>query len=294
MNHEPSKFNLKNESVEHDFNYYDHQSLFEFMAMNDEAHAHNYYILSFLDEGSVSHLSDFDHKRISAPAILLLDIHQVHTHPELNNCKIRSIAFSTEFIGDQNSEFFDMLYKTFSHQFIKLSQAELQSLDVMLNLIKQQFLQKKNCILLKALLNVLLVQCGLIAENAIRRTENADEVYSKFRALIIENVRHHHDVSFYIDSLNVSVNVLNQKVKLSAQITPKQLIDEHLLVESKRLLYWSNLTVRELSWKLGFETDSYFNRFFKKHTGITPKRFHNQARLAKIQQKTTDDLINHQ
>lgn len=70
MNHEPSKFNLKNESVEHDFNYYDHQSLFEFMAMNDEAHAHNYYILSFLDEGSVSQLSDFDHKRISVLMLL--------------------------------------------------------------------------------------------------------------------------------------------------------------------------------------------------------------------------------
>jgi AraC-like DNA-binding protein len=43
-----------------------------------------------------------------------------------------------------------------------------------------------------------------------------------------------------------------------------------VLLESKRLLYFSSLSVKEIGYELGFEDDSYFVRFFKRLTGLTP------------------------
>jgi len=60
------------------------------------------------------------------------------------------------------------------------------------------------------------------------------------------------------------------------------MIDERLMTEAKRLLYWSDLTIREIAWELGFETDSYFNRFFKKFTGKTPKAFQKEILVNKM------------
>lgn len=279
MNDSLSKFNIENEMIENDFMYLNREDLNRFMAINSQAHSHNYYILSFLYEGSVYHLADFENERMFAPAILLLDIHQVHTHPEMSSCSIKSIAFSSAFITDQNDGFFKKLNKAFSHSSIQITEEVLTQLDIIIKLIEYQYVKKtKRTELIKALLNVLVIHCGILAETHPKEIKNVDDLYAKFRALLIQNYTIHHDVTFYANKLNVSTNVLTQKVKYSTLKTPKQLIDEHLLLEAKRLLYWSRITSKELAWKLGFESDSYFNRFFKKHTSITPKQFQMQAK----------------
>ena len=55
--------------------------------------------------------------------------------------------------------------------------------------------------------------------------------------------------------------------------TPLQIINERIILEAKRMLRYSSLRVKEVSIDLGFEDPSYFNKFFKKITGITPADF---------------------
>jgi AraC-like DNA-binding protein len=52
-----------------------------------------------------------------------------------------------------------------------------------------------------------------------------------------------------------------------------ELIRQRVLLEAKRLLAHTKLSVSEISFKLGFEDNSYFGRFFKKYNGLTPERF---------------------
>lgn len=281
MNERIPKYDINiQDDIDEHFNLRKKDSSEEFIASSTTAHSHNYYILSILYEGTIPHLADFEDERISAPAVLLLDIDQVHTHPEMSNCRLISIAFSTNFITDQNERFLDKLNDVFSRPFIKICQDDLDQLDEVVKIIEKHYIKKNREVeLIKALLNVLIVQCAKLSENYPRLDLQKNELYIDFRAALKKNFCKHHQVKFYANKLNVSATILNQAVKDSTLKTPKQLIDEHLLLEAKRLLYWSEVSGKELAWKLGFETDSYFNHFFKKHTGITPKEFQRNARL---------------
>lgn len=264
-----------NINIQNDFVFFGKQDLEQFMLSDLHAHSHNYYILSFLYEGSVAHLSDFEQEKVSAPAILMLDIDQVHTHPAMSDCNIVSIAFSTNFISDQQQKFLQKVSIIFSRPSISISSEELNQLDEIIKIMARESAKKiKDYELIKALLNVLIVHCHNLSETYPISDKHNNQIYNGFKVLLQENFRKEHHVKFYADLLHISTRVLTQCVKSSTFKTPKQLIDQHLLLEAKRLLYWSNVSVKEVAWQLGFETDSYFNRFFKKHTGRTPMQFH--------------------
>lgn len=271
--------NLKN-----DFVFLEKEDLEQFMLSDLNAHSHNYYILSFLYRGTVAHLSDFEHEQVASPAILMLDIDKIHTHPDMSNCHLVSIAFSTNFISDQQPTFLQKVNKVFSRPLINISSEELEQLDEIIKIIARESSRvSKDYELIKALLNVLMVHCYNLSEAYPMFDQNKKGTYDGFRLLLKDNFRKQHQVKFYADTLNVSTRVLTHLVRNSTFKTPKQLIDDHLLLEAKRLLYWSDVSVKEISWQLGFETDSYFNRFFKKHTGKTPKEFHRKHYEGKIE-----------
>lgn len=252
-----------------------------FLETSNVAHSHNYYIIGILHEGTLSHLADFNHDCVSAPAILLLDVDQVHTHPDMDNCKLTSIAFSPRFIADQNDMFLLKLTQVFSRSFIKIPKDELDQLDEILSILDRYHRKEHREIeLIQALLNVFILKCARLSENFPMLETQKSDLYADFRMSLKKNFDKEHHVKFYADLLNVSASILNLAVKKTTSKTPKQLIDEHLVLEAQRLLCWSDISGKEMSWKLGFETDSYFNKFFKKHTGLTPKDFRRKARIS--------------
>lgn len=275
-----------NLELKNDFIFLEKENMEEFMHSDLKAHSHNYYILSFLYEGFVAHLSDFDQKQVSSPAVLMLDIDQVHTHPDVSDCKIVSIAFSANFIADQHQRFLENVNTLFSRPFINISSAEFYEQDEIVKIIARESSKDNNHELIKALLNVLIVKCLNVSERYPTFEQNNNEIYAGFKGLLKEHFNKQHQLKFYADKLNVSTRILTNCIKKTTFKTPKQLLDQHILLEAKRLLYWSNFSVKEIAWQLGFETDSYFNRFFKKHTAKTPKEFALENNL--INKKTAD------
>nr|WP_314491802.1 AraC family transcriptional regulator [uncultured Chryseobacterium sp.] len=265
------KYNI---NIENNFMFLKQQELEEFMDFNADAHSHNFYILSFLYEGTIDHYSDFDNKSVSAPAILMLDIDQVHTHPEIGSCKMISIAFSTDFISSETDYFLEKVTYLFSKSFLPISTAQLKELDEIIEIeskeIKKEFPNEE---LIKALLNVLIIQCLAISDSIVSANDDDYGIYHDFKKLLNKNYRKQHQLNFYANELNITTAILNKNIKRSTFKTPKQLIDQHLLLEAKRILFWSKMSVKEVAYELGFETDSYFNHFFKKHIGETPKEF---------------------
>ncbi|MDO7744518.1 MAG: AraC family transcriptional regulator [Pedobacter sp.] len=65
-------------------------------------------------------------------------------------------------------------------------------------------------------------------------------------------------------------------MKQITAVSISQLCHQLLLVESKRALYTGVLSVKEIAYQLGFSDQSYFSRFFRKHSGITPEQFRKQ------------------
>ena len=97
--------------------------------------------------------------------------------------------------------------------------------------------------------------------------------YFQFKTLIERHFRKQHHVQAYADQLCMTAEMLGKVVKDTVNKTPKQLIDERLIMEAKRMLSWTRISNKEIAYHLGFESDSYFNRYFKKHCHETPVKF---------------------
>ena len=77
----------------------------------------------------------------------------------------------------------------------------------------------------------------------------------------------------YAEILNVTSRHLSAVIRKASGRTVKDLIDERILLESKNLLKYSEMTVSEIAYKVGFSQPTHFVRFFRKLTGSTPQQF---------------------
>lgn len=82
-----------------------------------------------------------------------------------------------------------------------------------------------------------------------------------------------HDVEYYADKLCITPNYLNKVIRQSLGTTAKLYIHKKLFEEAERLLVYTTLTVIEIAERLHFDSSSYFIRFFRKQTGITPLKY---------------------
>ena len=108
---------------------------------------------------------------------------------------------------------------------------------------------------------------------------------SRFQSLI-ETLMTNEDInpeirqaSFYADKLNVHPNHLNAIVKRITGNTTTSIIQNHLIVLAKSMLRQTDLSAKEISFKLHFVEPTHFNSFFKKLTGLTPQQYRGKSIL---------------
>lgn len=92
----------------------------------------------------------------------------------------------------------------------------------------------------------------------------------RFRLALEEHLPRIVEVGEFAELLNVSRTHLNNGLRRHTGRSPSELIHEKMLLEAKRRLLHSSLTVAEIAFELKFQDPSYFGRFFRKHTGMTP------------------------
>ena len=78
--------------------------------------------------------------------------------------------------------------------------------------------------------------------------------------------------------LNLSTYQLNAITKTTLGKTCSDLINEYIILESKRYLLATSNQVNQIAYHLGYEDVSYFIRFFKKHTGYSPETFRHNSK----------------
>jgi AraC-like DNA-binding protein len=105
-------------------------------------------------------------------------------------------------------------------------------------------------------------------EKSVPKTRK-DEMIEVFFSLIFEHYKEARDVLFYADKLCVSPKYLSTVLRKRVGKTPKECIDHYVILES-RILLESNSTIQEVSQQLNFPNQSFFCKYFKKHTGMSP------------------------
>ncbi|HEV3325008.1 MAG TPA: helix-turn-helix domain-containing protein [Puia sp.] len=121
----------------------------------------------------------------------------------------------------------------------------------------------------------LLMQCDRYftkAEPQLYR-DGYSEVIESFNELIQANFSKERSVQFYANALHIHPNYLNSLMKKHTGMTAKQIIVDHIFLEAKYLLSSPSLTIKEISYELGFTTPGTFSSFFKKMSTIPPSKY---------------------
>jgi AraC family transcriptional regulator, transcriptional activator of pobA len=96
------------------------------------------------------------------------------------------------------------------------------------------------------------------------------DLVRKYNLLVERHYRQQHQVAFYADLLNKSPKTLSNIFKIYSNKSPVQVIHERLGQEAKRLLFYTDQSVKEIAYHLGFVDATHFSHFFKKITGQSP------------------------
>lgn len=134
--------------------------------------------------------------------------------------------------------------------------------------------------MLRILLKLIIVKSTRIWKEQHQLAENEQQTdvqfLRKFSTLVEQHYKTHHTVADYADLLFVTPKNLSKKIGLLSKDTPNDIIKNRIILESKRLLAYTALSVKEIAYRLNYEDDAYFVRFFTKHTGISPTAFRKQ------------------
>lgn len=138
--------------------------------------------------------------------------------------------------------------------------------------------------LLSAYLTVLLTHLSrLYTEQYPSGEPSADQrLLRTYRARIEEHFRERHEVGAYAELLHISAGHLSEVVKAQSGKSAIKHLHERLVLEAKRLLCYTPQSLKEMAFDLGFSNASYFNRFFKRETGLTPAEY--RASIRKMYQ----------
>ena len=132
-------------------------------------------------------------------------------------------------------------------------------------------------LLTKLYLNVLLIEIERFYKLRPAGIENGQSrkrlLASKFKQLVEKNFMAIRKVSSYADMLSMAPNYLNDIVKETTGQSASEIIHDRVTLEAKAQLIQTELTVNEIAYHLQFQDTSYFCRFFRKQTGVSPQVF---------------------
>lgn len=130
--------------------------------------------------------------------------------------------------------------------------------------------------MLRILLKRFIFRCTRIARKQLigKKIQNTEiDIVHKFNTLVEEYYRKYKTVSKYADILNKSPKTISNIFQIAGGKGPLQTIHERVCLEAKRLLLYTDKSIKEISFELGYEDPGQFSKLFKKQTGFTIMEF---------------------
>lgn len=271
----------KEPNLSGNFSIRDIQELLSEKDMVQELHRHDFYYILVLKKGSGSHEIDFKQFEVQNNTIFLMRPGQVHQLTLKEGSTGYLLQFKTDFFYTQNKLSQELLRKVSHLNFCNLDSDGFSKLETILSSILKEYTDKQEGFeeVIKSNLSIFFIELVRHRQNKIiAAKENnpySQEQLEKFLSLLETNITNNKQVSQYADMLNISTYQLNAITKTSLNKTPSELINEYIVLESKRQLLATSKQVNQIAYHLGYDDISYFIRFFKKHTEYSPEAFRN-------------------
>ncbi|MEI8204242.1 MAG: helix-turn-helix domain-containing protein [Bacteroidota bacterium] len=249
--------------------------------MVQNLHRHDYFFILALNKGMDNHEIDFVSYDVCDHSVFFMRPGQVH--------QLRLEAESTGYLMEFKSDFYypqdnvssQLLRKASTKNLCQLDAERVKKLLLILEYVLQEYTDKREGYyeVIKANLSIFFIELMRHRRNR-QGSSNIDTLYSQERLeelleLIEKHIFDQKQVSQYAEMLNLTAYQLNAITKTTLGKSCSDLINEYIILESKRYLLTTTNQINQIADHLGYDDISYFIRFFKKHTGYSPESFRN-------------------
>ena len=250
-------------------------------------HRKDHYLIAFIRKANSRQWIDMEPYIIKDNTIYFSSPNQIIVKEGFEKLWSTGIAFTSEFLAMQENAALSNLALIQNphngHELI-LTNSDIifvEDLIAKMNLEYNTPSEWQQRMLTAYLTLMLTYLSRLYTEQFFYSEPSADKLLlNSYRTKIDEYFREMHEVGEYAAQLNISAGHLSDVVKTQSGKPAIKHIHERLVLEACRLLFHTNNSLKEIAFRLGFSDASYFNRFFKRETAITPAGY--RAKIRKM------------
>lgn len=246
------------------------------------SHRHSFYAIYWIHEGCGTHVIDFEDYEFKPNRLFYIQPEQVHFLYTGSYIRYSALQF-TEYFMLANTRHSEIMNSYKIAVYKDLTKQEQERVQKLFDLIYDESTRAlPNSAIIQSKINTLLLELERIShcDNTI---QNIPDILLKYRILINERFTQSKQVQEYATILGITPNYLNVLARKYLGQSALNMINERIVLETKRLLLRTNDDISEIAYKLGFNELSYFSRFFKHNTGISPNNF--RAEMNKMYHK---------
>ena len=242
------------------------------------AHQDDYYVLGLLMQGRACGVIDFKELQLTAGDVFLVQPGQVHRFVSSVDAEGWLLMADSKFVGAEGKCVFDNFsLSASSFKIDDKRKDELREIAVLLeHRVNESKEQQANVVVAHLMGAFIAVIAEAVREvNSLQTSLSARhmEIVLSFRNLLAEHLSTHRQPSYYASLLNISTVYLNEVVKKVTGMNTASYIKAEVVLQAKRLLCNTTLSIKQIADRLGFDDEAYFSRLFSKATGISPVAF---------------------
>ncbi len=247
-------------------------------------HAHDFYLMLLVTKGSGKHYIDFKEYEVHPGAMYVLApglIHRWNMSSDIDGYILffTKPYFMLDFKQDNLARFpFFRAQSSIPH--IALNKSETEEIYGFYQLMDKEYHQRELDYheMIRMYLNTILINLSrkLLKKQHPEYAYNYEIVqFNIFNDLIEKNFKEHRPLSFYCDKMSLSTKQLSYLCKKIVAKVPSELLMDRIILEAKRLIIHTDLSISQISNELNYSDSSYFVRLFKKMCKLTPDQFRN-------------------
>jgi AraC family transcriptional regulator, transcriptional activator of pobA len=255
-----------------------------------EPHRHDYQTIIWTKSGTGQHLIDGQVMQLIPNTFCMIAKGQVHQFVAVDkDFALTSVRFNDAFLPERT---FDQIWSyratlfnnpSTHNQTLPARTDEIVEIESLLQLMEAEYHRTEAVRQddgLRLLLQFLLMRIARLQQESASELSNVNvadyDLYQNFVTLLENTFHEHHSVNYYADSVNVSASQLSKLTKQMLGKSAKQVILERINLEAKRLLQFSDISVKEIAFALGYNNPYHFSRAFKSYNHSSPNEFRKQ------------------
>jgi len=241
-------------------------------------HRDDYYIFLFLETAEAIFTVDFQEIHLRGELVFYVRPSQIHFATSVRGTKGYALTVDSMLVENDYKNTFERHFLT--QKPISLDTSTLERISGISRLLRDTLQANPTAFSNGIVLSLVNVFIGIIAEQYSNQQEKlpcqqsrSALIAHKFKDLLSEKFKTIKSPIQYAGMLNYSLSHLNESVKTHTGFPVSYWIHQQVTMEAKRLLYYTEMDVKEIAFSLGYEDYAYFSRLFSKIAGVSPNAF---------------------